>query len=234
MANQAKGRRSLARHAALPGEANSATSTSVAGERGRRRAPLQKSTLGLLWEATPKVPTQRVAAVAVAGILVAGISTTAPTQAASNVTAQSPSKASVVTADASANLSFVRVVSTSTPSANKPGTNAASSDIQALNDPSAAQAFAASQLAGLGWGQDQMSCLVSLWNRESSWKTTAENPSSLAYGIAQSLPAEKMASIGADYRTNYKTQITWGLGYIKQRYGSPCGAWGHSQSVGWY
>jgi hypothetical protein len=43
-----------------------------------------------------------------------------------------------------------------------------------------------------------------------------------------------MASAGADYRTNPVTQIRWGLGYIKDRYGTPCGAWAHSQATGWY
>ncbi|MDO5752177.1 MAG: lytic transglycosylase domain-containing protein, partial [Arthrobacter sp.] len=55
-----------------------------------------------------------------------------------------------------------------------------------------------------------------------------------AYGIAQALPPGKYGEAGSDWLTNYQTQITWGLGYIKNRYGSPCGAWGHSQSVGWY
>ncbi|MDQ0278674.1 hypothetical protein QO003_002977 [Arthrobacter silviterrae] len=103
-----------------------------------------------------------------------------------------------------------------------------------VDDPAAAQQYAAGQLAAHGWGADQMSCLTQLWNRESSWLTSAENASSGAYGIAQSLPAEKMSVAGADYRTNYKTQINWGLGYIEGRYGSPCGAWGHSNAVGWY
>jgi hypothetical protein len=30
------------------------------------------------------------------------------------------------------------------------------------------------------------------------------------------------------------TQITWGLGYIQGRYGTPCGAWAKSQASGWY
>ena len=29
-------------------------------------------------------------------------------------------------------------------------------------------------------------------------------------------------------------QIDAGLIYIDSRYGSPCGAWSHSQSTGWY
>ena len=74
---------------------------------------------------------------------------------------------------------------------------------------------------------------MKLWNRESGWRTTAQN-SSGAYGIPQALPGSKMASAGADWRTNAATQIKWGLGYISGRYGTPCGAWGHSQSTGWY
>ncbi|WP_147916236.1 G5 domain-containing protein [Ruania zhangjianzhongii] len=89
-------------------------------------------------------------------------------------------------------------------------------------------------LAARGWGSGEWSCLNQLWERESNWNPHAQNPSSGAYGIPQSLPASKMASAGADYRTNPATQITWGLNYISGRYGTPCGAWGHSQSVGWY
>ncbi|MCU1542018.1 MAG: hypothetical protein JWM01_2965, partial [Arthrobacter sp.] len=55
-----------------------------------------------------------------------------------------------------------------------------------------------------------------------------------AYGVVQSLPAEKMASAGADYRTNYRTQINWGLTYIEQRYGSPCGALNFHYAHNWY
>jgi len=94
--------------------------------------------------------------------------------------------------------------------------------------------IARNMLSSYGWSQDQFGCLDSLWMRESGWNHTATNPSSGAYGIPQSLPASKMASAGADWRTNPATQIRWGLGYISGRYGSPCAAWAHSQSVGWY
>lgn len=104
----------------------------------------------------------------------------------------------------------------------------------AVNDPADAQAFAASQLGAHGWGGDQMSCLVKLWNQESSWMTNATNPSSGAYGVAQALPPEKYSSTGSDWLTNYRTQISWGLGYIAGRYGSPCGAWDHEVSNNWY
>ncbi|KGN36859.1 transglycosylase SLT domain-containing protein, partial [Knoellia aerolata] len=84
---------------------------------------------------------------------------------------------------------------------------------------------ARAMLADHGWGESQWRCLNLLWEGESAWKHTAENSSSGAYGIPQSLPASKMAKFGADYRTNPITQITWGLWYIEQSYGSPCGAW---------
>lgn len=101
-------------------------------------------------------------------------------------------------------------------------------------DPGTAQAIALEMVTARGWGGDEYSCLVALWNRESNWNVYAMNSSSGAYGIPQSLPGEKMASAGADWATNPATQITWGLGYIQSRYGTPCGAWAHSEEVGWY
>ena len=98
----------------------------------------------------------------------------------------------------------------------------------------AAKATAQKMASAKGWGADQFSCLVSLWDKESGWNYKAYNASSGAYGIPQALPGSKMASAGADWQTNAATQISWGFGYISGRYGNPCGAWSHSQSVGWY
>jgi len=102
------------------------------------------------------------------------------------------------------------------------------------NSPAGAQATAYAMLAGYGWGDDQFGCLVALWNRESGWNYQAHNRSSGAHGIPQALPGSKMASAGPDWETNAATQIAWGFGYIAGRYGSPCAAWSHSESVGWY
>ncbi|HET6530568.1 MAG TPA: lytic transglycosylase domain-containing protein [Actinoplanes sp.] len=85
-----------------------------------------------------------------------------------------------------------------------------------------------------GFAIDQFPCLNKLWAKESGWNHRASNPSSGAYGIPQALPGSKMGSKGSDWRTNPATQIKWGLGYIKGRYGTPCKAWAHSQDVGWY
>ncbi|MFE9834089.1 lytic transglycosylase domain-containing protein [Streptomyces sp. NPDC005551] len=80
----------------------------------------------------------------------------------------------------------------------------------------------------------QFSCLDALAVRESGWNVHATNPSSGAYGIPQALPGSKMASAGADWRTNGVTQVKWMLSYVNGRYGSACGAWNFWQSHHWY
>ncbi len=98
------------------------------------------------------------------------------------------------------------------------------------------QAVAQKMLGEFGFGADQWSCLSTLWTGESGWNYLAANPSSGAYGIPQALPGDKMASAGADWRTNPATQIRWGLGYIRSAYGSPCAAlsfW-NGNSPHWY
>lgn len=86
---------------------------------------------------------------------------------------------------------------------------------------------------------NEWKCLDELWDRESSWRTKkrpwlAVNRSSGAYGIPQSLPGNKMASEGSDWRVNPQTQIDWGIKYINQRYGSACAALRHHDRRGWY
>lgn len=94
--------------------------------------------------------------------------------------------------------------------------------------------IARAMMAEFGFSASQFSCLDSLWTKESGWNVYADNPTSSAYGIPQSLPGSKMASSGPDWLHNPATQIHWGLGYIRDRYGSPCAAWSHSQAVNWY
>lgn len=85
-----------------------------------------------------------------------------------------------------------------------------------------------------GWGDDQWVALEQLWTRESGWNHLAVNPSSGATGIPQALPGDKMATAGADWRTNPQTQVRWGASYIKGRYGDPLGAWAHFKAKNWY
>jgi hypothetical protein len=100
-------------------------------------------------------------------------------------------------------------------------------------NPASAQGIAYRMLASFGFSTNQFGCLNNIWTRESGWRYNAENASG-AYGIPQALPGSKMATAGADWMTNPTTQIKWGLGYIKGRYGSPCQAWAAWQVQGWY
>lgn len=100
--------------------------------------------------------------------------------------------------------------------------------------PTAARQLGLSLAAAAGYSQAQVSCLDSLWTRESGWKVTAQNPSSGAYGIPQALPGWKMSSVSSDWRTNARTQILWGLSYIKSSYGTACSALSHARGYGWY
>lgn len=84
------------------------------------------------------------------------------------------------------------------------------------------------------WDEDQFACYDAIIMRESRWDPSADNPRSSAYGIPQALPGKKMASAGDDWKTNPATQIKWGLGYVKDRYGTPCKAWSFKRSHGWY
>ena len=102
------------------------------------------------------------------------------------------------------------------------------------NEYSGARKTGCALMVADGFAISEFPCLDKLWTRESGWNYKAYNSSSGAGGIPQALPMSKMAEAGSDYKTNPATQITWGLGYIKGRYGTPCKAWAHSESTGWY
>ena len=84
------------------------------------------------------------------------------------------------------------------------------------------------------WASWQFRYLDLLWMRESGWNRFAYNHSSGAYGIPQAVPGDKMASAGPHWRTSARTQIIWGMGYIRARYGNPWNAWQHELRYGWY
>lgn len=98
--------------------------------------------------------------------------------------------------------------------------------------PAANKALGLLMAGAYGWaGPGEWAYLESGWQEESEWNQYAANvesdPYNNAYGIPQSNPGTKMASAGSDWKTNPATQIKWGLGYIKDKYGSP------SQVPGW-
>lgn len=102
-------------------------------------------------------------------------------------------------------------------------------------DPARDQATAKSLMPDFGFSvSGQWSCLDDLWTQESSWEYDAVNAASGAFGIPQALPPDQMDSVATDWQVNPVTQIKWGLGYIQSRYGTPCDAWAHEESAGWY
>jgi hypothetical protein len=113
----------------------------------------------------------------------------------------------------------------------QPGRTAAAAVPAASGSP---RQIAQAMLGSFGWSSSQFSCLDPLWEHESRWSVTAANPGSGAFGIPQALPGSRMASAGPDWQTSAATQITWGLRYIRDTYGSPCAAWSHAQATGWY
>jgi hypothetical protein len=85
-----------------------------------------------------------------------------------------------------------------------------------------------------GMSASDFGCVDAIWTQESGWNVHADNPTSSAYGIPQALPGSKMSSAGPDWENNPVTQIKWGLGYIKERYGSACAAAGYKRAHGTY
>ena len=68
--------------------------------------------------------------------------------------------------------------------------------------------------------------LFTLWNKESRWDYTANNPHSSAFGIPQMLRMPE--------DTPMVKQIDLGLKYIEHRYGSPSRALAFHKANGWY
>lgn len=82
------------------------------------------------------------------------------------------------------------------------------------------------------YNNQQMNCLINLWNRESGWNPNSKNKYSGACGIPQAYPCSKIKKQQGS--NNWMAQIRWGINYINYRYGSPCGAWNHFQKKHWY
>lgn len=104
------------------------------------------------------------------------------------------------------------------------------------------QTYAKALLQYRGWG-GQWDSFNKLVMGESGWRWNARNPGMTgyldekhAYGIPQALPPAKMASAGADWKTNGYTQLRWMMDYIKSSYGDPNNALAKwtSRNPHWY
>ena len=96
------------------------------------------------------------------------------------------------------------------------------------------QQWAHDYLLANGYTEADFSATVYIINHESGWRVNATNASSGAYGLPQALPGSKMASAGADWATNYQTQLKWFWGYCNSRYGSVQGAYNFWVANHWY
>ena len=76
--------------------------------------------------------------------------------------------------------------------------------------------------------------LLELWQRESSWRHTARNPSSTARGLPQAMGSLNPETMTDEWLNDPEEQIRWGLDYIKRRYGTVARALAHHDRKGWY
>lgn len=89
------------------------------------------------------------------------------------------------------------------------------------------QSWAHQYLLDNGYSEGDFTAANYIISHESGWSPTATNPSSGAYGLAQAYPGSKMASVDADWQTNYKIQFKWFIGYCEQRYGGIVAAYNY-------
>ena len=73
------------------------------------------------------------------------------------------------------------------------------------------QQWAHDYLLSSGYSEADFTATVYIISHESGWNVAATNPSSGAYGLPQALPGSKMVSAGADWATNYQTQLRTAL-----------------------
>lgn len=107
--------------------------------------------------------------------------------------------------------------------------------------PAKNQALGHQMMLDHGFPESEWESLKTLWTNESGWDEDAQNPSSPAYGIPQSIHPNSDYPMGGrpgdpNGTQKARIQIKWGLNYIKDRYRTPTRAlsfW-NAQSPHWY
>lgn len=100
------------------------------------------------------------------------------------------------------------------------GASDAATDLGTTVPAGEMQEWAHKYLLDNGYSEADFTATVFIVTHESGWQVNATNPYSGAYGLPQALPGSKMVSAGADWATNYQTQLKWFWSYCNQRYGS--------------
>ena len=127
-----------------------------------------------------------------------------------------------------------KVILVGTGSASSGSSSSSSASIGTTVPAGEMQQWAHDYLLANGYSEADFSATVYIINHESGWRVNATNASSGAYGLPQALPGSKMASAGADWATNYQTQLKWFWGYCNSRYGSVQGAYNFWVANHWY
>lgn len=106
----------------------------------------------------------------------------------------------------------------------------------APSNPSGNIALGKQIAASYGWTGADWDALYNLWQGESGWNSSADNPSSDAYGIPQAMSNLYPETATTQWRNSAEAQIRWGADYIKERYGTPSKAWNfwNSHDPHWY
>lgn len=121
-----------------------------------------------------------------------------------------------------------KVILMGTGSTESPSTSSSSSaDLGTTVPAGEVQSWAHQYLLDNGYSEADFTAANYIINHESGWSPTATNPTSGAYGLGQAYPGSKMASFGADWQTNYKTQFKWFISYCEQRYGGIVAAYNY-------
>lgn len=84
------------------------------------------------------------------------------------------------------------------------------------------------------WSEKDYQAIVNIVLKESGLNPNNVNKSSGACGLFQAHPCKKAIKQYPDYMENYKSQVNWGINYIKDRYKTPSNAWKFWQEHKWY
>lgn len=82
------------------------------------------------------------------------------------------------------------------------------------------------------WGDSEW---VPFWNilqKESGWRVTAQNPTSSAYGLCQTMLS--LHEVGEHFMLDGTKQLEWCVDYISTRYGTPSKAWQFHNHNNWF
>lgn len=81
------------------------------------------------------------------------------------------------------------------------------------------------EVLNMGWSSSDYEIIVKLLINESGINPNSYNKKSTACGLFQAKPCSKVFKDYPDYMNNWKSQVKWGLKYIKERYKTPTEAW---------